>query len=579
MEKLLHFLSPYKKRLTLMLLLLFLQVLGTLYIPTLTAGMVNNGIIQGDLDYVWKTSGFMLMVALVTASVSIFGTYLSTYISTGMGRDIRGALFRKTQAFSANNFNQFGAASLITRSTNDVSQVQQAFSAIVEMLLPAPFMTVAGLVLAFSKNRELALIILGLMLFIFIMTITLGKRVVPIFDTMQTMLDTINRTVRESIIGVRVIRAFNRTQDDKKRVNNAFTDYANIAIKANKIFAILMPLVMLFMNIGTILIIWFGGKQAAAGNIGIGDIMAIIEYAMITLMYLVMGVAVFLFIPRAQTCANRIDEVLKMQPEFSTSVSEISTRTMDKKTYAKVEFRNVTFQYADAEEAVLHNIDFMVETGKTTAIIGSTGSGKSTIASLIMRFYDIAEGNILVDGKDVRDYLQGELRSKVGYVPQEAFLFSGTIADNLRHGKKDATIEEMRHAVKVAQIDDFIENVENGFNHTVSQGGSNFSGGQKQRLSIARAVIKKPDIYIFDDSFSALDFKTDTRLRAALKQEIIDSGVIIVAQRISTILDADQIVVLDEGRIVGKGTHKELLNSCLVYQQIAHSQLSEEELA
>ncbi len=340
-----------------------------------------------------------------------------------------------------------------------------------------------------------------------------------------------------------------------------------------------MPLVMLFMNIGTILIIWFGGKQAAAGNIGIGDIMAIIEYAMITLMYLVMGVAVFLFIPRAQTCANRIDEVLKMQPEFSTSVSEISTRTMDKKTYAKVEFRNVTFQYADAEEAVLHNIDFMVETGKTTAIIGSTGSGKSTIASLIMRFYDIAEGNILVDGKDVRDYLQGELRSKVGYVPQEAFLFSGTIADNLRHGKKDATIEEMRHAVKVAQIDDFIENVENGFNHTVSQGGSNFSGGQKQRLSIARAVIKKPDIYIFDDSFSALDFKTDTRLRAALKQEIIDSGVIIVAQRISTILDADQIVVLDEGRIVGKGTHKELLNSCLVYQQIAHSQLSKEELA
>ena len=473
MEKLLHFLSPYKKRLTLMLLLLFLQVLGTLYIPTLTAGMVNNGIIQGDLDYVWKTSGFMLMVALVTASVSIFGTYLSTYISTGMGRDIRGALFRKTQAFSANNFNQFGAASLITRSTNDVSQVQQAFSAIVEMLLPAPFMTVAGLVLAFSKNRELALIILGLMLFIFIMTITLGKRVVPIFDTMQTMLDTINRTVRESIIGVRVIRAFNRTQDDKKRVNNAFTDYANIAIKANKIFAILMPLVMLFMNIGTILIIWFGGKQAAAGNIGIGDIMAIIEYAMITLMYLVMGGAVFLFIPRAQTCANRIDEVLKMQPEFSTSVSEISTRTMDKKTYAKVEFRNVTFQYADAEEAVLHNIDFMVETGKTTAIIGSTGSGKSTIASLIMRFYDIAEGNILVDGKDVRDYLQGELRSKVGYVPQEAFLFSGTIADNLRHGKKDATIEEMRHAVKVAQIDDFIENVANGFNHTGSQDGSN----------------------------------------------------------------------------------------------------------
>lgn len=579
MRKLLHFLSPYKKRITLMLLLLFLQVLGTLYIPTLTAGMVNNGIIQGNLDYVWETSGLMLLVALATAGVSVSGTYLSTYIATGIGRDIRGALFRKAQAFSANDFNQFGAASLITRSTSDVTQVQQAFSAIVEMLLPAPFMTVAGLVLAFSKNRELAFIILGLMLLIFIITISVGKKIVPIFDKMQSMLDKINRTVRESIIGVRVIRAFNRTQDDKKRVDNAFSDYANTAIKANKIFAVLMPLVMLFMNIGTILIVWFGGQQAAAGNIGVGDIMAIIEYAMLTLMYLVMGVAVFLFIPRAQTCANRIHAVLKTQPEFSKNVSEIGTRTMNGRQHAKVEFRNVTFRYAGAEEAVLHDIDFTVEKGQTTAIIGSTGSGKSTIASLIMRFYDIENGSILVDGKDVREYSQDELRGKIGYVPQKAFLFSGTIADNLRHGKKDATIDEMRHAVKVAQIDDFIENVQDGFHHAVSQGGGNFSGGQKQRLSIARAIVKKPDIYIFDDSFSALDFKTDARLRAALKREVTDSGVIIVAQRISTILDADLIVVLDEGRVVGKGTHRELLSSCLVYQQIARSQLSEEELA
>ncbi len=579
MGTLLHFLSPYKKRITLMLLLLFFQVLGTLYIPTLTAGMVNNGIILGNLDYVWKTSGWMLLVALATAAVSVSGTYLSTYVATGMGRDIRGVLFRKAQAFSANDFNQFGAASLITRSTSDVTQVQQAFSAIVEMLLPAPFMTVAGLVLAFSKNRELAFIILGFMLLIFIVTLTVGKKIVPIFDKMQSMLDAINRTVRESIIGVRVIRAFNRTQDDKKRVDNAFSDYANTAIKANKIFAVLMPLVMLLMNLGTILIIWFGGQQAAAGNIGVGDIMAIIEYAMLTLMYLVMGVAVFLFIPRAQTCANRINEVLNMQPEFSKDSSATGTPTVNDRQNAKVEFRNVTFRYADAEEAVLHDIDFTVEKGQTTAIIGSTGSGKSTIASLIMRFYDIESGSILVDGKDVREYPQDELRRKVGYVPQKAFLFSGTIADNLRHGKKDATIEEMRHAVKVAQIDDFIENVQDGFHHAVSQGGGNFSGGQKQRLSIARAIVKKPDIYIFDDSFSALDFKTDARLRAALKQEVTDSGVIIVAQRISTILDADQIVVLDEGRIAGKGTHKELLSSCLVYQQIAHSQLSEEELA
>lgn len=578
MSKLIHFLAPYRNRIALMLLLLFFQVLGTLYIPTLTANMVNHGIIQGDLDYVWKTSGLMLLVALATAVVSIIVIYLSTYVSTGMGNDIRRALFRKAQDFSANDFNQFGAASLITRSTSDVSQVQQAFSAIVEMLLPAPFMTIAGLVLAFSKNRQLAYIILVLMLIIFIITFFVGKKIIPIFEQMQSMLDKINRTVRESIIGVRVIRAFNRTLDDKSRMNHAFSDYANTAIKANKIFAILMPLVMLLMNLGTIIIVWFGGQQAAAGSIGVGDIMAIIEYAMLTLMYLVMGVAVFIFIPRAQTCAVRIHEVLLIQPELSDDISGTEKSISNSDNNIKVAFHDVTFRYANAEEPVLYNINFTVEKGKTTAIIGSTGSGKSTIANLIMRFYDIESGSILVYGKYLREYSQDELRNKIGYVPQKAFLFSGTIADNLRHGKKDATLDEMRHAAKIAQIDDFIENSEFGFEHSVSQGGSNFSGGQKQRLSIARTIIKKPEIYIFDDSFSALDFKTDAQLRAALKQETNDSGVIIVAQRISTILDADQIIVLDEGRIVGKGTHKELLDNCLIYQQIANSQLSEEEL-
>lgn len=576
MGKLVPFLKPYKKQIGLMLLLLFAQVMGTLYIPTLTASIVNNGIVAGDLDYVWKIGGFMLLVAMITAATSVLGTYTSTAISTGMGRDIRSALFRKAQDFSANDFGRFGAASLITRSTNDVTQVQQAFSIIVEMLLPAPFMTVAGLILAFSKNRLLALMLLGAMVIILTSMGIVAKKIIPIFEKLQALLDKINRTVRDSIIGVRVIRAFNRAGYEKKRTDAAFSEYANVAIKANKIFAVLLPLIMLLMNILSLLFVWFGGQQVVAGHMEIGDIMAMIEYAVLTLMYLIMGIAVFLFIPRAHTCAKRIGSVLEVKPELTQTEQ---TGQNGSGNAPAVVFQNVTFRYAGAEEAVLHHLDFTIEKGKTTAIIGSTGSGKSTIASLLMRFYDIQEGSILVEGRDIRSYSLEELRDKIGYVPQKAFLFSGTIADNLRHGKKDATIEEMRRAVEIAQIGDFIENADLGFGYPVSQGGNNFSGGQKQRLSIARAIIKKPDIYIFDDSFSALDFKTDARLRAALKKEVTDSAVVIVAQRISTILDADQIVVLDDGHIVGKGTHKELMAGCPVYQQIAQSQLSEEELA
>lgn len=576
MGKLIRFLAPYKGRVCWMLVLLFIQVIGTLYIPTLTADIVNNGIAAGDLDRVLETGIFMLIVAVATAVFSVWGTYSSTYISTALGKDIRGALFRKAQDFSVNDFNKFGAASLITRSTSDVGQIQMAFSVIVEMLLPAPFMAVAGLVLSFSKNPAIALMVVGFMVIILVATIFIAKKVIPLFDRMQSSLDGINRTVRESIIGVRVIRAFNRTKDSKARMDKSFGDYADIAIKANKIFAVLLPMIMLVMNILTILIVWFGGKQVAAGGMEIGDIMAIIEYAMLTLFYLVMGAAAFIFIPRAQTCAKRINAVLDTVPEFDRM------RAGKKQAYTrkapKVQFQNVTFRYEDAEEAVLHNIDFSVEQGQTTAIIGSTGSGKSTIASLMMRFFDIEKGSVMVDGMDVRAYNQNDLRNKIGYVPQKAFLFSGTIADNLRHGKHDATEEQMMEACRIAQIDDFIKTSEKGLMSRVSQGGNNFSGGQKQRLSIARAIVKKPDIYIFDDSFSALDFKTDARLRAALREEVGESAVIIVAQRISTIMNADQIIVLDEGRIAGKGTHKELLAGCAVYQQIAHSQLSEEEL-
>lgn len=576
MSRILSFLKPYRWQMVLMILLLFTHTLGTLYVPTLTADIVNNGIVRGDLDHVWHTGGFMLLVSVASSLIAVLSTYTSTYISTGMGRDIRCALFRKTQEFSAGDFGKFGAASLITRSTNDVTQVQTAFSIVVEMLLPAPFMTVAGLVLAFSKNRVLALMLLGAMVLILAVMALVAKKIIPIFENLQAMLDNINRTVRESIIGVRVIRAFNRAEHEKERTDATFSDYASLAIKANKIFAVLMPLIMLAMNLLSLLFIWFGGRQVAAGQMEIGDIMAMIEYAMLTLMYLIMGVTTFLFIPRALTCAKRIGEVLSVEPELTQRESQNDTAEDSK---LKAVFDHVTFRYAGAEEPVLHDLSFTVESGKTTAIIGSTGSGKSTIANLMMRFYDVEDGRILIDGRDVRSYPLNDLRDKIGYVPQKAFLFSGTIADNLRHGQPDASEDEMHHAAETAQIGDFIESKPEGFAYPVSQGGSNFSGGQKQRLSIARALIKKPDIYLFDDSFSALDFKTDAKLRAALKSEVKNSAVVIVAQRISTILDAEQILVLDEGRIVGKGTHKELMQSCAVYQQIAKSQLSEEELA
>lgn len=571
------YLGKYKWQSALLILLIIGRTVGTLFIPTLTADILN-GITSyppHDMNYVWQRGGIMLGVAAVTAVFAILSTYISTYIATAMGRDIRGDLFRKAQSFSANDFNKFGAASLITRSTNDVMQVQQAFSIIVDMLLPAPFMTVAALVLAFRKSGNLAFVLVGFMVVIMVILAIIALKVVPIFERLQTSLDNINRKVRDGIIGVRVIRAFNREQDEKKSTDEIFRKYAKISIKANKLFAIMLPLVMFLMYACSVIIIWIGGNKVVSGAIGPGDISAIIEYSMLTLMYLIMGVASFMFIPRAHTCAKRINAVLNVKPEFETGAKSNTEMT---ETPVKLAFRNVSFRYPGAQENVLENIDFEVYKGKTTAIIGSTGSGKSTIANLLLRLYDVSDGYVEVDGKNVRDYSTYDLRDKIGYVPQKAFLFSGTIADNLRHGKKNATEEEMRHAAEVAQIADFIDGKAEGFAYPVSQGGTNFSGGQKQRLSIARAIIKKPDIYIFDDSFSALDFKTDAKLRAALKSEVGDSAVIIVAQRISTISDADQILVLDEGKIVGKGTHNELMESCEVYRQIAHSQLSKEEL-
>ena len=577
MFKLMKFLSPYKGRAAAMLILLFLQVLGTLYIPTLTADIVNNGIVAGDLGRIWQTGAFMLAVAVAIAVVSIAETYLSTAIFSALGRDIRNALFEKSQALTIDEFNRFGPASMLTRCTNDITQIQQAYMAATEMLLPAPVMAIAGLILAYSKSPTLALVIVGAMVIVCAFTALIGARALPLFSRLQTLLDKINRVLRENLTGVRVIRAFNRAGFEQQRADASFGEYAQSAIRVNKIFAVLMPVILLVLNLSTVVIVAVGGQRVSDGAMQIGDIMALIEYAVLILMYLIMGVMIFMIFPRAQSCARRVNAVLSV-PADGTEAPRTTPGRQHKYT-AKLEFRNVTFQYQGAEEPVLNNISFTADVGKTTAIIGGTGSGKSTIASLIPRFYDIQSGIIRIDGRNIVHIPKPELRARIGFVPQKAFLFSGTILDNFRHGKKDATMEEIRKAAQTAQIAGFIDGLEDGYNTRVAQGGNNFSGGQKQRLAIARALVKKPEIYIFDDSFSALDFKTDAKLRAALKDEVKDAAVIVVAQRISTIMDAEQIVVLDEGRVAGTGTHKELMASCPVYQQIARSQLSEEELA
>lgn len=579
MLKLFKLILSKRIKVAFMIVLSLLSVLGTLYIPTLTASIVNNGILKGDINYIWKIGGLMAFVAVITSLVSILRTYISSYLASLLGKNVRDSIFRKVQEFSLNDFNEFGTPSLITRCTSDVNVIQQSFSYIVEMLLPAPFMAVAGLVLAFSKDKMLSFLIIGTMILVIIFLFLIGKKSIPYFGKMQKILDKMNNALRENITGVRVIRAFNRFEDEKIKVDDTFTKYADTAIKANKIFALALPLIMLIMNLSSVLIIWFGGQKVASGSLQIGDIMSIIAYSSITLMYLVMAGMVFIMIPRAQTSAKRIHDVLNHTPEFTAVNAGNENELINtKKDKPILEFKDVCFKYQGAEEATLENINFQLKAGETLAIIGSTGSGKSSIAKLIMKFYNIANGEIIVNGKNIKSISDKKLRDKIGYVPQKAFLFSGTIADNLKHGKKNATLEEMKKACRIAQADDFISHLDSGYESFVSQAGNNFSGGQKQRLSIARAIVKNPDIYIFDDSFSALDFKTDAKLREALKEETRDSAVIIIAQRVTTIMNANKILVLDEGKMVGLGNHKELLEKCEVYKQIAMSQLSEEEL-
>ena len=562
-----------KVKICLLLFFVAFQMAGTLYLPTLTANIINNGVIMGDIDYVRSTGLLMVGVAVLTGLFSILSTYFSSEVATKFARNTRKRLFAHTQDLSYQDFKHFNASSLITRATNDVEQIQSTLGMFFDMMLPAPFVVVIGLILAFTRDAYMALIILVSSVVFILVFGLLAKAVLPLFAKVQKGLDRINGTVGQYISGIRVVRAFNRTKLETERIDESFRDFAKINIKINRLFALLMPIVLLGMNLAIVAVIWFGGHRINTGDMQIGDITAIMEYAMNILMYLLMAVFTMVMIPRAKVCAARIREVLDYKPEIHDGEMHLNDGSN-----LRLEFQDVSFSYQDAENPVLHNLNFACERGTTTAIIGGTGSGKSTLARMIPRLLDTSGGKIALNGLDIKDLPQEELRSKIGFVPQKAFLFSGTVSDNLRHGNEQASLEDMEQAASVAQAKDFIHEMEQGYESTVAQGGRNLSGGQRQRLAIARMLMKKPDVYVFDDSFSALDYKTDAALRRALKDVTQNAIVINIAQRISTIRDADQIIVLDEGKIVGKGTHGELLQNCEVYLEIAKSQLSEEEL-
>ncbi|MCH5139163.1 ABC transporter ATP-binding protein [Clostridiaceae bacterium UIB06] len=555
-------------------IIIVLKTIGTLYIPTLTADIINNGVIKGDIHYVLKTGSIMIGAAVFTGVLAILSTYFSANLSSTLSRDIREKIFSHSQNLSIHDFKHFSTSSLITRCTSDVNQIENTVTMFFEMIIPVPFITIMGMFFAFSKDSYMALIIFLTGVVFILFNIVISKKVINLSVGMQIELDKINSKVREYISGIRIIRAFNRGNHEKKLMDDTFTSYADINIKMNKILAVAMPGVMIIMNVCAVAILWFGSIRIGSGNMLVGDIMAVIEYSIIIFVYLVMAVIVLINVPRASACASRILEVLEYEPE----IVDEKTTVLISSGRKTLEFRNVTFSYKDAEKPVLKNLNFICESGKTTAIIGATGSGKSTIGKLIPRLHEIQGGEILINGVNIKDFSQRNLRETISFSPQKAFLFSGTIADNIKHGKKDATIDEIKNAAKIAQADKFISELNYSYDSFVAQGGSNFSGGQRQRLCIARSLVKKSDIYVFDDSFSALDYKTDAKLREAIKPKVKASIVITIAQRISTIMEADQIIVLEEGKIVGTGTHKELLKNCPIYLKIAESQLSKEEL-
>jgi ATP-binding cassette, subfamily B, multidrug efflux pump len=573
--KLFRTLKTYRFQVVLVFLFVFLQALSDLYLPRLMADIIDKGVVTGDTSYIWKIGIYMLLIAAGGLVCSVLVSLFSAKISAGFGKITRESVFTHVENFSLQEFDKIGAASLITRTTNDITQVQNVLVMMLRMMIWAPFMAIGGIIMAINQDVELSWVFVGVIPVIALVIFAVAKKGVPFFKAMQVKLDRLNQVVREQLMGIRVIRSFNRDEYEKQRFSDANLDLTDTAVKVNRIMAFMMPVMMLVMNVSIVAIVWFGSIRIESMAMDLGDLMAFIQYAMQIMMSLVMVSFMFVLVPRASVSAVRINEVLELKPTIKDSLQPKQAT----KKKGLVEFKDVSFSYPGAEIPALSNINFTAKPGQTTAIIGGTGSGKTTLLSLIPRFYDIAGGSLLVDGVDIREQAQADLRKKIGYVPQKALLFSGTIAENISYGKEDATEEEICMAAKIAQAADFISEKEKGYDAEISQGGTNVSGGQKQRLAIARALVRKPEIYLFDDSFSALDLKTDAKLRASLKGVTTDATVIIVAQRVSTVMNADQILVLDDGKIAGVGTHKYLLESCEVYREIVSSQMSEEESA
>jgi ATP-binding cassette, subfamily B, multidrug efflux pump len=569
------FLRPFRRELGLVIVLLLVQAMATLYLPELNANIINNGVVKGDVDYIMRMGGFMLLVTLVLAIVAIIGVYWSAKIAMGVGRDLRSAVFRKVQTFSQAEVNRFGTASLITRNTNDVQQVQMVVLMALTVMILAPILAIGGIIMALRQDVPLS----GLLIVIIpIMAVVIGgllMRAVPLFQAMQRKIDRINLVTRESLAGVRVIRAFVRTDYEERRFDESNQDLTATALTVNRLFALMIPILMLIMNLSMVAVLWFGSIRVDSGTMPIGNLTAFLQYIVQILFAIMMAVIMFVMVPRAAVSADRILEVLDVEP----SVRDPAVLAPAPTVVGCVEFRDVEFRFPGAQDPVLCGISFSAGPGETTAIVGSTGSGKSTLINLIPRFYDASGGSVLIDGVDVREMRRDDLWRLIGMVPQRSFLFSGTIASNLRYGAESASDDDLWRALTIAQARQFVEETPGQLAAPVDQGGTNFSGGQRQRLAIARALVKKPEVYIFDDSFSALDFKTDSQLRAALRHELGTATVIIVAQRVGTIMQADRIVVMENGGIAGIGKHAELLATCPTYREIVLSQLSAEEAA
>ncbi|MET9874231.1 ABC transporter ATP-binding protein [Actinacidiphila glaucinigra] len=573
-------LLPYRRAVSVLVVLQLVATLAMLYLPTLNADIIDEGVVKGDTGYILRIGGVMLAVTLVQLACSVGATYHGARTSMAVGRDIRASVFDRVQRFSSREVGQFGAPSLITRTTNDVQQVQMLVLMTFTLMVSAPIMCFGGIIMALGQDVPLSSLLLAVVPVLGVLVLLLVRSLRPLFRSMQERLDTVNRVLREQITGIRVIRAFVKDDFEQDRFRKANDDLTDVALRAGRMMTLMFPVAMAVVNVTSVAVLWFGAHRIDSGGMQIGALTAFISYLMQILMSIMMATFMVMMVPRAEVCAERIEEVLGTDPSVVPPAAPVRLPARR----GELELRAADFAYPGAEAEVLRGVDLIARPGETTAVIGSTGSGKTTLLGLVPRLFDATGGRVLIDGTDVRELDAAQLAETVALVPQKPYLFSGTVASNLRYGNPEATDEDLWHALEIAQARDFVERLAqedggSGLDAPIAQGGTNVSGGQRQRLAIARALVRKPGIYLFDDSFSALDYATDAALRRALGRETADATVVIVAQRVSTIRDADRIVVLDEGRVVGTGTHRELMDGNPTYREIVLSQLTEQEAA